>query len=63
MMPFQSVYGRQPPSVFTYVVGTSPVQLMDSTFKDRDSLLSQLKANIQFSQTRMRNYANQRRTE
>lgn len=41
--PFQVVYGRRPPSLVHYVVGSSGVDAVDMVLGDRDEALRQLK--------------------
>lgn len=46
MTLFQALYGRLPPIVPNYQVGTSPVHEVDKTLLSRHELLSQLKRNL-----------------
>ena len=46
MAPFQALYGREPPTVPIYHVGTSPVHEVDKVLLARDELLAKLKKNL-----------------
>nr|XP_017178950.2 uncharacterized protein LOC108169681 [Malus domestica] len=63
MTPFQAVYGYPPPTVSSYLPGSSPVHLVDVTLKDRDTLLKHLRENLQLAQHRMRQQADKHRSE
>lgn len=47
MTPFEVVYGYPPPTILTYLPGSSPVHLVDTSLRDRDALLRRLKENLQ----------------
>lgn len=61
--PFEAVYGIPPPHPLTYVPGTARVQAVDEYLQSRDSLLRDLRRNLQLAQDRMTNHANQHRRE
>ncbi|GJV32947.1 ty3-gypsy retrotransposon protein [Tanacetum coccineum] len=63
MTPFEAVYGRPPPSLKDYVAGTSKLDAVDDLLHNRTELISQLQANIQRAQLRMRNQTNARRSD
>jgi hypothetical protein len=63
MTPFEAVYGYPPPRVSSYLPGSSPVHLVGTTLKDRDTLLRLLRENLLQVQERMRYYANKQRSE
>lgn len=54
MTPFEAVYGYPPPTVTSYVPGSTSVHAVDSALQDRDTLLKQLRHNLQTAQDRMR---------
>ena len=61
--PFEIVYGRAPPTLLSYVPGTSQVESVDVELQARDSVIKELKENIQQAQERMRRYYNGKHTE
>jgi hypothetical protein len=63
MMPFEVVYGVPPPSLLTYVPGTSNVQAVDEHLCDRDCLLRELRRNLLIAQNRMKSQADQHRRD
>ena len=63
MTPFQALYGWLPPSIPTYKDGLSPVHEVDQQLMRRDELLRQLKVNLERSQNRMKQLADQRRRD
>ncbi|XP_068328129.1 uncharacterized protein [Pyrus communis] len=63
MTPFQAVYGYLPPTVSFYLLGSSPVHMVDVTLRDCDSLLMQLQKNMQLAQHRMRQQADKHRSK
>jgi hypothetical protein len=46
MTPFEAVYGHKPPSVLSYLSGTSKVQEVDQTLTVREDILRTLKENF-----------------
>lgn len=63
MTPFQALYSRPPPSVLAYVPGTTSVHAVDLALRDRDHVLKVLKSNLADAQSRMKHYADSKRTE
>jgi hypothetical protein len=59
--PFQVVYGRPPPALNDYIPGSSPVQAIDATLTDRDTMLQILKKKLLKAQTAMKSQADQHR--
>ena len=43
MSPFEALYGRPPPSIPTYIRGSSPIQAVEDTLITRDKVLQSLK--------------------
>lgn len=63
MSPFEAVYGIPPPSLMTYVPGTSKVQAVDEFLRDCDAILRDLRFNLLRAQERSKNHANQHRRD
>ena len=63
MTPFEAVYGQKPPSVLSYLPGTSKVQAVDQTLTVRGDILRTLKENLVMAQNRMKQQADQGRSE
>lgn len=63
MTPFQAVYGIPPPSVAMYVPGSTSVQKVDKALQDRNVLIQSLKTHMAAAQNRMKQSADQHRTE
>jgi len=63
LTPFEGVYGIPPPTLLTYVPGTSRVQAVDECLRDRDAILKDLRHNLQLAQNRMKCQANQHRRD
>ncbi|CAL9012820.1 unnamed protein product, partial [Prunus brigantina] len=47
MTPHEAVYGKPPPTIQSYIPGTSAVDDVDTTLQDRDTILCQLCFNLQ----------------
>lgn len=47
MSPFLALYGYKPPSALQYIPGTTAVEQVDCDLQDRDTLLTELKQNLQ----------------
>jgi len=47
LTPFEVVYGYAPPSLLSYVPGTSANLAMDSQLKDRTTIVNLLKEHLQ----------------
>jgi hypothetical protein len=54
--PFEVVYGRDPPSLLTYVTGTAKVAAVEEELVRRDQVLTELKEHIKAAQVRMKKY-------
>jgi hypothetical protein len=54
MTPFEVVYGQKPPSVFSYLPGSSKVQAVDLTLIDQEAILRTLKENLVMAQNCMK---------
>jgi hypothetical protein len=63
MTPFEEVYGQKPPSVLSYLLGTSKVQAVDQTLTVREDILRTLKENLVMAQNRMKKQSDQGRSE
>ncbi|KAL4271478.1 hypothetical protein GQ457_13G013980 [Hibiscus cannabinus] len=63
MTPFRALYGRDPPTVLTYVEGSSNNSQVDRALQERDELLRVLKRNLVQAQNRMKTQADRRRRE
>ena len=61
--PYQAVYGIAPPTLLSYVPGTTRVQAVDDELRDRDRALKILKENLLKAQTRMKQNADKHRSE
>ncbi|KAL9462725.1 hypothetical protein AB3S75_000683 [Citrus x aurantiifolia] len=63
MTPFLALYGRHPPVVPMYHVGSSPVHEVDQALLSRDELLRQLKQNLKMATNRMKQFADTKRRD
>jgi hypothetical protein len=63
MTPFEAVYGQNPPSVLSYLLGTSKVQVVGQTLTVREDILHTLKENLVMAQNCMKQQADQSRSE
>lgn len=61
--PFEVVYGQSPPSLLTYIIGTSRVEAVDSYLRDQDAILCYLRANLLQARDQMVTYANKHHRE
>ena len=52
--PFEVVYGREPPSLLTYVPGTAKVATVEIELMKRDQILKDLKENLKMAQDQMK---------
>jgi hypothetical protein len=59
MNPFETVYGQKPPSVLSYLLGASKVQVVDLTIIAREAILCTLKENLVMAQNHMKQQADQ----
>jgi hypothetical protein len=63
MTPCEVVNGQKPLSVASYVPGTSNVYAVDRMLHTREAILCILKDNLFMAQNRMKQAANQHRSE
>jgi hypothetical protein len=63
MTSFEVVYGQKPPSILSYLPGTSKVQAVDQTLIVREDILCTLKENLVMAQNHMKQQADQGRFE
>ncbi|RVW68054.1 hypothetical protein CK203_065036 [Vitis vinifera] len=63
MSPFQALYGRPPPMIPHYQLGSSPVNEVDQNLASRDDLLHQLKLNLHQASNRMKQIADSKRRD
>jgi hypothetical protein len=63
MTPFEAIYGQNPPSILSYFPGVSKVQAVDQTLTSREAILHTLKENLVMAQNRMKQQADQGRSE
>ncbi|KAD5961527.1 hypothetical protein E3N88_13000 [Mikania micrantha] len=61
--PFQTVYGRSPPTVFQYAIGEVKVEAVAQELKDRDVALQCLKEHLGAAQQLMKQNADKKRKE
>jgi hypothetical protein len=61
--PFEAVYGTLPSTLLTYVPGTSRIQAVDESLRDRDAILKELRHNLSLAQNRMKCQAGQHRRD
>ncbi|XP_070037045.1 uncharacterized protein [Nicotiana tomentosiformis] len=63
MTPFQALYGREPPTIARYVLGSASDDLIEQYMLWRDEVLGILKFNLSKSQSRMKKDADKGRTD
>ncbi|MCH82581.1 hypothetical protein A2U01_0003391 [Trifolium medium] len=63
LSPFQVIFGKPPPSILHYLLGTSPVEAVDSMLSSRQELLNILQRKLLKAQSRMKFYADKKRRE
>lgn len=61
--PFQALFGIPPPHLNFHQVEATKVPTVDEFIQERTNMLSALRNNLLQAQVRMKNYANQHRTE
>uniref|UniRef100_A0A2N9IT28 Integrase catalytic domain-containing protein n=1 Tax=Fagus sylvatica TaxID=28930 RepID=A0A2N9IT28_FAGSY len=61
--PFEVVYGRKPPTLLSYVVGTAKTEAVDKELQARDEVLKELRQSIQQAQIRMKQNADKHRRD
>ncbi|KAL0297746.1 UNVERIFIED_CONTAM: hypothetical protein Sradi_6826700 [Sesamum radiatum] len=63
MTPFQALYGRPPPSISSYVTGTTTVAALDESLRHRHSILSMARYHLARAQLRMKQQADRHRRD
>ena len=63
MTPYEAVYGQRPPTVITYLPGTSKVQSIDTMLQGQTATLAALKDNLHMAQNCMKQHANKHHSE
>lgn len=63
MTPFRVLYGRDPPTVARYILGSSSNTIVEAYLVDRDEVLTLLKANLARAQNQMKGLADRSRRE
>ena len=57
MTPFEAVYGKNPTSILSYMLGVSKVQAVDQTLTIQDAILCTLRDNLVMVQNHMKKQA------
>lgn len=57
------MYGVPPPSLLSYVPGTSQLKAVDSYLRNRDDILKELRSHLVRAQSRMKQFADQNRRD
>ncbi|KAL6331615.1 hypothetical protein AAG906_011555 [Vitis piasezkii] len=60
MTPFQALYGRPPPAIPSYEIGSCPIEELDDQMTARDELLQELKAHLHAANNRMKQAADKK---
>lgn len=63
MTPHEAIYGKPPPVVSSYIPGTTAVDAVDTTLRERDAILCQLRQTLQVAQDHMKYFTDKHRTE
>ena len=63
MNPYKPVYGQAPPVLIPYTPSSSPVQAVDAVLRNRDEVLRILYGNLHMARNRMKQKADQHRSE
>ncbi|KAL1540609.1 hypothetical protein AAHA92_24937 [Salvia divinorum] len=63
MSPFEMVYGRTPPVVIPYELGSSMVQEVDVALRTRDEILQELEVNLELARQQQKSQGKHRRDE
>lgn len=61
--PYEVIFGKPPPSIPTYISGSSPVEAMDSLLSNRQALLELLQRKLIKAQAQMKVYADKLRRD
>jgi hypothetical protein len=62
LSPFEAVYGYPPPRLMPFEPGTTKVQVVENELKSKEFILKLLRENLQDAQSRMKHFADQKRT-
>jgi hypothetical protein len=62
LTPFEAVYGYPPPRLLPYEPGTTSVQAVEETLKSKEFIISLIRENLEYAQSRMKMYADRHRT-
>lgn len=62
-MPYQTVFGRAPPTLLDYIAGATSVAAIKDLLSDRSLILCTLKENLQKAQLRMNIQADSKCTD
>jgi hypothetical protein len=60
--PYQVVFGKPPPSLPAYIVGSTHVEALDTTLASREEILQQLKSKLLKAQNTMKYFADKHRS-
>ncbi|XP_077242624.1 uncharacterized protein LOC143883156 [Tasmannia lanceolata] len=63
MTTFEPVYRRPPPSLPSYIPGTSSIEAVNTELQNRDAVLIRLKTNLTQAQSRMKCMADKKRLD
>lgn len=63
MSPFEALYGRSPPTIRSYVTGSTTVAALDESLICRRHMLHLLRENLALAQMRMKSHADARRQD
>lgn len=63
MAPHKAVYEKPLPIVQFYIPDISEVDVVDTTIKERDTILCQLRLNLQVAQEPMKHFIDKHRTK
>lgn len=61
--PFEAVYGQPPPTLLSYIPGTTKVQAVEDLLRSRGEILRELRRNLADARDRMKIHADQHRRE
>lgn len=63
MSLFEVIYGYQPPTLLSYIPGTTNNESINQLLINRGKVLTLLNQNLNMAQNRMKHYANKKRTK
>ncbi|MCI39079.1 retrotransposable element Tf2 protein, partial [Trifolium medium] len=61
--PFQVIYGKPPPTIPSYITGSSPIDACDVVLTSRDELMRLLRKNLTKAQAQMKVAADKHRRD